>query len=72
MNKPVIVVEQIDLNKWRQFQQYYEPFKAIVDAGVFDVRSGIVSLHFDHLGILQVIRRDDQLYNRKYNTLSTP
>lgn len=67
MNEPVtIFIEPIDVTRWKLFQQHYDPFITMVDAGVFQVRNGSVSLHFDALGVLQVIQRSDNLYSRKH------
>lgn len=67
MNSQVtIFVEQIDVVKWKLFQQYYKPFTVIVDSGVFQVTNGSVALNFDQDGVLQTIHRADVLYSKKH------
>ncbi len=72
MNEPLtIFIEPIDVNRWKLFQQYYDPFATIVQANVFDIRNGFARLHFDNTGTLQVIEREDQIYNRKHTKIYT-
>ncbi len=67
MNETVtLFVEPIDVAKWKTFQQYYEPFTTIVNAGVFLIRNGNAVLHFDSQGTLQTIERGDILYSRRH------
>ncbi len=61
-----IFVEPIDVTKWRLFQQYYEPFTVMIDYGVFGVKNGAVSMHFDSQGVLQTIQRADVLYSKRH------
>jgi len=61
-----LILEPIDVNKWKLFQQYYDPFTVIVNAGVFSIKNGNAVLHFDNLGTLQTIERGDILYSKKH------
>lgn len=61
-----IFVEPLDVSKWKIFQQYYDPFTIMVDYGVFDVKNGAVSMHFDSQGVLQTIQRSDMLFSRRH------
>lgn len=67
-SEQIIFVEPIDVRKWAIFQQYYDPFTIMIDYGVFQVKNGAVSLHFDNVGTLQNIQRADVLYSRKHTT----
>ena len=69
-SEQIIFVEPIDVRRWSLFQQYYDPFTVMVDAGVFSIKNGSVALHFDHEGTLQTIQRADTLYSKRH--LSTP
>lgn len=62
----IIFVEPIDVRKWALFQQYYEPFTVMIDAGVFATKNGSIALNFDSYGTLQNIQRADYLYSRKH------
>lgn len=66
MKEQIIFVEPVDVRRWALFQQHYEPFNVMVDYGVFQVKNGAVSLHFDSNGLLQTIQRADVLYSRKH------
>lgn len=65
-NKVAVYVADEDVSKWMLFQQYYSPFSVLVSAGVFSVRNGSVSLHFDREGVLKTINRADILYSERY------
>lgn len=65
-NQITLFIEPIDVGKWKLFQEYYEPFNVMVDYGVFAVKNGAVSLHFDSQGILQTIQRADILYSKRH------
>lgn len=56
-----------DAQKFMLFQQYYEPFSIMVNRGVFSIRNGSASLHFDQEGILKNIERFDVLYDRRFS-----
>jgi len=56
--------------KFLLFQEYFEPFNVLIEAGVFQTRNGSIALHFDANGVLQTVQRADTLYSRKH--LSTP
>lgn len=61
----VIYIPDSEAQKWLLFQQYYEPFNIMVERGVFAIKNGGVSMHFDAHGTLQTIQRADFLYSRK-------
>lgn len=48
------------------FQKHYEPFSVMLNAGVFEQKNATISLHFDHMGTLQIVQRADVLYSRKH------
>lgn len=52
--------------KFVLFQQHFDTFNTLVDADVFEQKNAAVTLHFDHLGILQLIQRADVLYSKKH------
>lgn len=65
-NKVAIFVADPDVTKWLLFQQFYDPFTLMVEKQVFGQKNATILLDFDHLGILQTIRRNDFLYSRKH------
>lgn len=62
----VIYLSPLDVEKFMLFQKYYELFSTLLEKGVFEQRSAMVSLNFDHQGTLQTIQRADFLYSRKH------
>lgn len=48
------------------FKEHYEIVKVLLDKGIFDIRNGSVSLHFDGNGVLQTIQRADILYSKRF------
>ncbi len=65
-NQVTIYVEAIDVKRWALFQEHYDPFTVMVDAGVFGIKNGNAVLHFDNLGVLQTIERGDILYSKRH------
>lgn len=65
-NEIPVYMPKEEARKFVLFQQYFEPFTTMVDYGVFEVRNGSVSLHFDNKGILQSINRSDILYSARH------
>ena len=61
-----VYIPDADATKWLLFQQYYEPFTLLAERHVFEQKNATILLDFDHLGILQNIRRNDFLYSRKH------
>ncbi len=48
---------------FRDFQAFHEAFALLVAKGVFDVKNGSVTLHFDALGNIAKIERKDNLFD---------
>lgn len=51
--------------QFRSFQQFHETFALLVKQGVFDVKNGSITMHFDSKGDIQRIERKDDLYNSR-------
>lgn len=65
-NLITIEITQIDAIQFRLFQQYYSQFALLANKGVFDTKNGSVTLHFDSLGTIQEIKRNDIIYDKKH------
>ncbi len=50
---------------FKDFQEYHKAFTLMCQQGVFGVRSGSVTIHFDSQGAIQRIERKDDLYNAR-------
>ncbi len=66
MDKIAVFVPDAEAQQFLLFQQYFEPFNVMLGAGVFNIRSGSATLHFDGDGTLKTINRSDVLYSRKH------
>lgn len=65
--KTTVYLIPSEVTQFLLFQQYYQPFSLLVDRQVFEQKNATVLLDFDHLGVLQTIRRNDSLYSRKHD-----
>jgi len=61
-----IFIPDSEAKKWLVFQEHYDFFNLLIERGVHEQKSASVSLHFDHLGVLQNIQRADFLYSKKH------
>jgi hypothetical protein len=48
------------------FQQYYDDFGFMMESGVWDIRNGKATLHFDEGGRLKNIKRELWTYANSY------
>jgi len=55
--------EQIEL--FKLFRQYQEPFKVLIESGVFDTKKGTATLSFDNHGLLTDVSVTFNAYKRK-------
>lgn len=62
------VLFQEHLQEFNLFLQYRQEFNLLIQKNVFNQRSATISIDFDHLGILQNIRRNDFLYSKKFDS----
>ncbi len=51
--------------QFRSFQQFHETFFLMVKAGVFELKNGSVTMHFDSNGVIQKIERKDNLFDAR-------
>lgn len=59
-----IEMTEDDALLFRQFREHQDVFCHMLNAGVFNTRAGIVSLSFNHEGILTQINKDVLAYKR--------
>lgn len=50
---------------FREYQQFHQTFALLASRGVFDMKSGSVTIHFDSNGIIQKIDRHDSLFDAR-------
>lgn len=62
-----IFIPNEEAKRFLIFQQYYEPVSLLIDKKVFEQKNATVLLDFDHLGILQSVRRNDILYSKRFD-----
>lgn len=54
-----------EAQKFLLFQEYYGKFMTLLDSGVFTMKNGSVSIHFDAFGSISLIQRADILFNSR-------
>jgi len=54
-----------DAEKFKRFQRYYDDFSTMVNAGVFDFKSGKALINRDRFGILQEIKIEFIKYRKQ-------
>lgn len=72
LNKIPVFLSDEDSKKFAQFMEHYELLSTLMDSGICAMKNANVTLHFDTLGHLRTIHRNDVLYTRKEKPLSTP
>ncbi len=50
---------------FREFQCFHETFALLCTKGVFDIKSGSVTIHFDNNSKIQKIERKDNLFDNR-------
>lgn len=55
-----------DASMFKKFQEHYDDFQILYEAGVWAIRNGGVWLNFDADGTLTEIKRNDTLYKRGF------
>jgi hypothetical protein len=55
---------------FRNYQQFHDTFALMVQKGVFDIKGGSVTIHFDANGIIQKIERKDNLFDARVKDLT--
>ena len=55
-----------DAEKFLLFQEHYDVFCLLLEAHVFDVRNGSVTMHMDNNGAIKAINRLDVLYSHRH------
>lgn len=65
MDEVTIVLNTPESIAFRDFQQFHSTFMLLVKSGVFDIKNGSVTLHFDLQGRIQKITRNDNLFDAR-------
>jgi len=56
---------------FKDFQQFHATFALLCSSGVFDIKNGSATIHFDNLGEIKKIERNDSLYDNRVKKFST-
>lgn len=67
-NRVTVYLLDNEASKWILFQQHFETFNLLLEKKVFEQKSACIMLHFDHLGSLQKIQREDSLYDKRFDS----
>lgn len=65
MEQVTIFLTTPEAELFKSYQQFHETFALLVRQGVFDVKSGSVTINFDAQGQIGSIERKDTLFNRR-------
>ena len=63
--KNTITLEFPDSVKPEEIVRIQQSLRQMIEEGVFSIKNGRVILHFDHLGILQIVAFDFIKWRRK-------
>ncbi len=60
-----IILTTPDAELFKSFNQFHATFALLCKSGVFDVKNGSVTMHFDSLGNIAKIERHDSLFDKR-------
>jgi hypothetical protein len=55
---------------FKDFQQFHKTFQLLCEKGVFDIKAGSATIHFDNNGFIQKIERHDNLFDARVQKLA--
>ena len=55
---------------FKDFQQYHQTFTLMCQKGVFSIKNGSATIHFDPQGTIKKIERNDSLFDSRNKTCS--
>jgi hypothetical protein len=55
---------------FRDFQQFHKTFALMCKSGVFDIKGGSATIHFDSEGEIKKIERNDSLFDARVKIMS--
>lgn len=67
VTKIAVYIPDEDAQKFLLFQRYFNEFSLLVDSGVFEIKNGSATLHFNKRGELLAINRADVLYSKRHD-----
>ncbi len=65
MDNIIITLTTPEAIQFRNFQQFHDTFALLCKSGVFDMKNGSATIHFDQFGTIQKIERKDSLYDAR-------
>lgn len=65
MENVTIILSTPEAEMFKSWQSFHSTFALMVSSGVFDVKSGSVTVHFDGNGTIKRIERKDDLFNAR-------
>jgi hypothetical protein len=63
MDTVTVILTTPEAEMFKSFNQFHATFALMVTKGVFDVKNGSITMHFDNEGNIQRIERKDDLFN---------
>lgn len=67
MDEELIKIEitPVEAIMFRDWQQFHNTFALLIKSGVFDLKNGSATIHFDSKGTIQKIERKDNLFDSR-------
>ncbi len=59
-----------DAELFKSYQEFHQTFALLCKSGVFDIKSGSATIHFDNLGVIQKVERHDVILDKRVKTMS--
>jgi len=66
MKQQAVLLNEIDSAKFMLFMEHYDNFSLFLERGVFSIRNGSATIHFDNNGSISSIDRKDILYSKRH------
>lgn len=63
MENVTLILTTPEALMFKEFQQFHQTFALLCSKGVFDIKGGSATLHFDNNGFIQRIERHDNLFD---------
>lgn len=65
MDEVTLILTTPEAIMFRDFQQFHSTFELLCSKGIFDIKNGSATIHFDHNGQIQKIERKDNLFDSR-------
>jgi hypothetical protein len=64
-DKTAIFLIPAEVNQFLLFREHYDIFSTLIDARIYEVKNGNITINFDHEGTLMTVVRNEIVFKRK-------